>query len=176
MLERQTGTTFTVREPPARLKEYGPLVRLDAADLNALQDNLLMGPSDGGGVVDAYAGAGTDMAIVHFSVRISATTEGLVDDSIDWRDRYVIFCLRYDTSDFRPGQAGDTSVASGGPVRTMMSTLDGDSTALTGARWTFGTDLHLYADGNGDLRFYNASGSAVSIVGTAILSPDLGKR
>lgn len=175
VLHRQSATTYAVREPTNRYREYGPLVKLTADDLNALQDLTLMGPCTGAGVVDAYADAGTDMAIVHVATRVGAGVPLILDESIDWRDRYVLPVFHYSTSDIRPGQATDTTAIIATAIDDLMSTLAGDDATLAGTHLTFATDLHLYASNvDGQLYCYNASASAVSIVGMFIASPSLG--
>ena len=176
-LSRQDATTYSVREPAARLREYAGLVRLDAADLNDLQEYALSRFCAGAGVVDAYASADTDLLQVAFAHTAAAGSQVQVDASTNWRDRYILTSLRYSTDDIRPGQSGDVDMGVSSEAVGLWSSLDGGSGIPSGDFWTFATDLHLYADvGGGALWFSNQSLDPVTIVGTCIASPDLGLR
>lgn len=181
VLLRQTTPT-EVGSPTNRLVEYGPLSRLEAADLNAIQDQTLMSPCAGAGVADAFATAGDDQASVYFAVSIGTTSEVTIDDSIDWRDRLIWTRIQADsTNDIRPGQAGDVNVP-GLSFEELWSSLDGDNGASggdfieLGGAGIFG--LFIYADDtDGSLKMRNSSGSDVrTVVGFCLASPDLGKR
>lgn len=178
-LRPQDATTYEIREPANRHREYAGLVRLDAEDLNALQDLTLMQAAAGADVADAYTAAGDDMAIIHFAHTVAAASVVLIDDSRNWLDRYVLTALRYSDpgTDMRPGQASDTTIGTSTGVSGLWSTLDGGAGTPSGDYWTFATDLHLFAAlGDGRLWFSNRTASEVSIVGVCVGSPDLGKR
>lgn len=171
VLERQVLSSYAVGPTATRHREYAPLVRLDAADLNAIQDLTIMEGAAGAGTVDSYPAAGHDQATVFVAQRANATTAVTLDNSIDWRERYVMSTFSHSTTDIRPNFA-DTDM--GASTVGLWSSLAGDATGGGGVRWTFGTNLHLFADDTtGALTFYNATGSAVSIVGTMVASPRL---
>lgn len=175
VLHRQSDTTYEVREPTNRYREYGPLSKLTAADLNAIQDLTLMAPCTGDGVITAFHDAGTDMAIVHVSALCTASDETVLDDSIDWRDRFVMPVFQQSTDDIRPGQTDDTTAAGPFPIDDLFITLDGDNSSLDGMHYQFRPDLYLYADGtDGSLCCYNGTTAAISIVGLFVASPSLG--
>lgn len=174
---RRNPTALAVNVPFARHREYAGLVRLEADDLNAIQDHTLLGACDGAGVADAYAGTGVGPAPICFAQSAPLGPGGTVvlDNAMDWRDRYIMTVLRYSTVNIRPGQAGDATV--GTQIAGMWSSQDGATTAPVGDFWTFATDLHIYANSvGGALTITNNSASTLYFVGMCIATPDLGKR
>lgn len=175
-LDRDDAVTEAVRAPPCRSRDYGPLSKLRATDLNALQDGTLFAPCEGAGVLDTYPSAPAGARPVAFAASCTDLAVTTLDTSIDWRGRFVSVVLRHaPASDIRPGQAADSSFASGTQAQSLVWTGTGDSVALTGYRWTFATNLHLYADSSGNLVIQNATGAGTTFaVGIAVATGGLG--
>lgn len=103
-IRQQTAVQFDHVRPIARHRSYGPLSRIAAADLNAIQDKMLFGRGGSN-----WNGTTVDGGAFRFAAaRILNGTTNIIDDSIDWRDRLVIVvCLSSVTTDIRPGQADE---------------------------------------------------------------------
>ncbi len=100
----------------AKYQLFGSLVRIPSAFLNALQDAVYAqratGPTNSLSLNLEGAGATFNQRTVEFaagSAQILPAFPQLLDDAIDWRDRYIKVRWRFDyAKDIRPGQAQDS--------------------------------------------------------------------
>lgn len=105
-IARQVLTPRTERAPHDRVRNFGPGTRIDAADLNAIQETLLGAPLVGHPNVLSYVL--TSPGIVTRWVATSTAGVHTIDSSIDWRDRIVVMCVQHSgVRNLRPGQADD---------------------------------------------------------------------
>lgn len=170
-LQQQTGTQRDHVRPPSRLKSYGPLSTLKAADFNAIQDALLWGVMPGSECATAALAGGVWTT---FSCDVVNTDYYILDD-IDWRDRFAIVAVRWSTSDIRPGQSGDTGFGSANELIELAYWGTGGITS--GYQLELETDLNMYADSStGKLRIGNFTGSTQYIAGIVVGTEDLGER
>jgi hypothetical protein len=172
---RQDAVTFAIRAPRNRHTEFGPLLRLEAADVNALQDLTLMRPCTGVGVLNTYSSAENDQQIVQFAAEAAAGTAVVIDDSIDWRGRHLIASFRHSTSDIRPGEAGDTSTGAT-QAHLFWSSGAGGNTLLTGVEVEIAPAVNVWIfadDTTGALKIHNATGNTRRFAGTMIATPTL---
>lgn len=108
-LIRQTSVARKSPLQVSRMVSYGPGSKLRAHDLNRIQEGMM--PSilfgDGTKVVDT---SGVDAGGVRlwFSYTTATGVEDVIDDSIDWRNRFVVlYIAEVSGTDIRPGQAAD---------------------------------------------------------------------
>ncbi len=77
---------------PARFRDYGPMSRLAAADLNGIQDAILFDKGQWGNTVAA------DFEMRYFDREVPNATTVTIDSSIDWRDRMLFVALGWSSS------------------------------------------------------------------------------
>ncbi len=109
-LARQISTPRTERSPvKARIRTYGPGSRLDAEDLNAIQETLLGAPLVGQPNLTTYATQTPGIVTRWFAITpTGGGTPDVLDNSIDWRDRMILINVQQSaTRNLRPGQADD---------------------------------------------------------------------
>lgn len=163
--------------PNARLVDFGNLSKLRARDLNAIQSRVLAcGTNEGDPDTTSFGGAAPGTDVISFAVDVANGATDEIDDSVDWRDRFVMVAVVASSTDIRPGQAGDTSFndpATAPPTRRLWYTGTGGAAyALT---LTVNLTLRV-TSGTGELTILNTTGGAIRVAGTVIGSCDLGKR
>ncbi len=117
-LARSVAVARTERAPTkARVRSYGPGSRLDAEDLNAIQETLLGAPLTGRPNLTSYVL--TDPGIHTRLLGIEPTGGGvpdLVDDSIDWKDRMILINAQWSgVRNLLPNQADEDKYGFGAP-------------------------------------------------------------
>lgn len=175
-IRRQTSVTYDHVRPASRIKPYGPLSKITAEDLNAIQDACLFGMCDGS---SAGESAEPGAHWIQFQdVNGGGGSVTLLDDSIDWRDRFVLVATRYSTNDIRPGQSNDHDFNSDTEKIAFGYTGTGGSiSAPTGYEIEIATNVAIYATATGALRLGNNNGAASYYTsGLIIASQDLGER
>ncbi len=166
-IRAQTVAGYTVRDPPCRRRNYGASSKIRAADLNAIQDDLLWRGATS--LLEALPGA--DMIAFAASIGAGATVQ---IDSGDWRDRYLANFFVWSDTDIRPGQALDKI----GGIATRASALMYSKTggAGTGYQWDFGGALALDLVVNaatGALEIVSGEAATHYVVGIIFASQDL---
>lgn len=150
-----------VRLSPARVVDYGPQVRIDAEDLNAIQD-AIMWRGQIGGLSNAEAGG----AHVMIAASLANGASTLIDTSIDWRDRYIWFHGQIDSTDLRPGAANDDSRGNNGTYSALgFGFYASGSASVTPRIGTLHTNVDIEVNGTGQLLIRNNTGSTRYIVG-----------
>ena len=171
------GTTRTedALRPPARLVDYGPLTRVDAEDLMAIQEAYLVrGVGGQGGSTVAVEGLYRFFAV---SLGAGAATE--IDTSVDWRDRLATLTCRVGATDIRPGGAAVLDLNDVGndfviPLYTGTGNT-GAPPSSYGA--TLDTDLVVRANSvSGVLEIYNNGVGTKYVVGSIWACGDTGER
>lgn len=160
----------------ARWRDYGPLSRLTAADLNAVQEAVVFE-----GVVGTNENAADeDAAYRFFSADASSIGTTEVDTSIDWRDRLIVFVGRVSSADIRPEDGGDDQDGNdvGNEVTVPMYSGTGASGGSPGNYDAeIATNLYLRVDSStGVLQLYNHTGATYFIHGAVIAGGDTGER
>lgn len=162
------GTSVQSRYP-SRLKDYGPLSRLTARDLNAIQAQMLVSACNKvANSIESKAGG----KLIAFARHVSAGATVAIETG-DYRYRLarVVMHLSASTSDMRPGQTLDTLLNTSTLQEKLWYTGDGSS----------GYDA-VFSDGGvlGGLRatasqieFISASASAHTVCGFIELSEDV---
>jgi hypothetical protein len=162
------GTSVQNRYP-SRLKNYGPLSRLTARDLNAIQAQMLVSACNKtANSIQCKAGG----KLIAFARHVSAgATVALETGDHRYRLARVVMHLAASTSDMRPGQTLDTLLNGSTLQEKLWYTGDGSS----------GYDA-VFSDGSvlGGLRatasqieFTSSSASAHTICGFIELSEDV---
>lgn len=168
-----SGATPHVR-PPARYRDYGPLSRLCADDLNTVQDATLFGRDNQATGMWANT-VDPDLAARFFDFSAAAAATVTLDDSIDWRDRMLQVVLRMSTTDIRPGNVA------GSDELFNAATLYGEH-LYTGTGGTGNYEQQLGASGvyilanagTGALQLRNTTGSTQYGGGLVIACGDVG--
>ncbi len=118
---------------------------------------------------------------VWFALSLATGTDTLIDDSIDWRDRFLIGMGRRHTSDIRPGRAADADYDTGssawaGAEMTGSGQANG-AIATPGYYIVLTTGIAIYArSSDGKLYIRNETGGTRYVVGTLEGSFQLGPR
>jgi len=166
--------TFTIENvlQRARVRQYGPLSKIRAADLNALQDAVVykLAVDDGATVLDPFTGCQAGRVALAFSIFVATgPTTGVVDRASDWRNRLVTIWTATSGSDIRPGQAADSFVASSTMRQQVWYTGTGATDAGASASSfsvLLATDVWLYADDTtGNLKVRNLTAGSAYVVG-----------
>lgn len=102
----------------------------------------------------------------------------LIDNSIDWRDRFIYVAGMWGTTDIRMGEANDVDYAGANPILASAYTWQG---LAPGAKLSTdhlvaadGTDLVIYAGLDGNLYVRNDTVGTRYLAGMIIASPQLG--
>lgn len=155
-LDAATGATQT--RAPSRRKPYGACSRLTARDLNALQEQMLVGACSHANNSLRHANAGS--RAMAFAVHVAGGASVTVFSG-DARYRLVRIAVRRgdDTTDRRPGQAGDLGLnASTSVDRLWFTGAGGAGYALDAA------NVRFWASNIG-ITVGNLTGSAFTVVG-----------
>lgn len=164
--------------PPARVRDFGPLVKPRAADLNAIQEGALSSLADGSSL--ALPGAAPGQEIRPFSVVVSASDYTL--PGVDWRDRWILLSwAASSTVDIRPDGGGAWPEDAAGDLFTGTSLLyTGTGGSGTGYDdpTIYGGNVRFYVDAStGVPTFERIPGTGtIRVVGFAIVTTDLGER
>lgn len=144
----------------AKYQLFGSLVRIPSAFLNALQEALYAqratGPTNGLSLNLEGAMPSFDQRTVEFGADSAAINSGfpqLLDDAIDWRDRYIKVRWKFDyVWDVRPGKAEDFKFAEEeGEAR--IYTVTGGFTIPVSPAWGF-----VINSGTGQMGYYKRAG------------------
>ena len=162
---------------PSRLLDFGPLSKLRAEHLNALQDNLLFGPASNTDTMTTALAGGERIAVA----MQTASGERDVDSSVDWRDRLVFFIGRISGNDIRPGETDDDETNHTATLAVSLGfTGPGSTSSTTGYRVAIDANAWLWVDTTAGsptnvLRVHDASGPRY-LVGYLIASPPVDER
>jgi hypothetical protein len=144
----------------AKYQLFGSLVRIPSAFLNAIQDALYAQRATGPGNALSLNLEGAmpsfDQRTVEFNADSAAINSGfpqLLDDAIDWRDRYIKIRWKFDyLNDIRPGKPGDYIFAEE-EGETKVYTVTGGFTIPVSPAWGF-----VINSGNGHMGYYKRAG------------------
>lgn len=139
--EWQSATTTLPKSPgtqPARMKSFGPGTVLKSRDLNRIQEGMLASWLNGDGLdaeVKQYVDTPAGLVTRWFSFSATNNTEVVIDDELDWRDRFLVVHLKFsDGTDIRPGGGADTS--QGVASTSMQSLYTGPGGTAGGSTYT----------------------------------------
>lgn len=169
---RNTGGPVTAGvHAPSRVRNYGRLSKLRSADLNAIQDAILLAAANASAPLQNTDPGADTIALAIQS--LNGTTYEL-DTSVDWRDRLLLVEGRLSTSDIRPGAATDTALNTATHVQSLVYTGAGgasyDATLMD-------ANLKLRCNAaDGRLQLVNSTGSTQYLVLVITGTQDLGKR
>lgn len=154
------ATSVTQTRAPSRRKPYGARSRLAARDLNALQEQMLVGACSHASNSLRHANAAS--RFLSFAVHLTAGATATID-TLDARFRLVrVAVLRGDdTTDRRPGQAGDLGLNASTYRDRLWYTGAGGATYQLDA---VASSLRFDA-GAGGLTVTNLSASAFTVAG-----------
>lgn len=114
--EWQSATSSLPRSPgtqPARMKSFGPGTKLKSRDINRIQEGMLASWLNGDGLdaeVKQYVDTPLGLVTRWFSYSAANNTEVVIDDELDWRDRFLVVHVKFSNgTDIRPGSGADTS-------------------------------------------------------------------
>lgn len=166
-----------------------------SADLNSIQRNAMASrPANGGGNDILTVANGVQEVIYQASALLADATLLLIDDSIDWRDRFIRGeYLLHSVGNSLPG-GGNDDVFSDGTLYsfwgyTGLGALDAGSNVVTNGNppvpaaassWAceITAGLWIYCDPTtGKLKIYNGTGASLNNPSLAVrCTADLGKR
>lgn len=165
-----SGTNVARYEQVATLRRYGPLSKLRAADLNAIQDAVVFRRVTDGAELDALPGVQAGRVAVAIAASCAsgpATT--VLDEGDDWRYRLATVWLAVASDDIRPGGASDAYVGTSTQARQLWYAGAGSTDAAAAGNAyaiQIATDVWLYADSStGALKIRNASAGTRYVVG-----------
>lgn len=175
-LANDTDNTQETRRNMARLRDYGPLSRLTAEDLNNIQEAFVFEGVAG----DSQKEAAHESVYRFFAAEVTNGGATTIDTSVDWRDRTVTLYCRTSTSDIRPGQANDTDANDIGNEFTVHLYTKTGETGLPGgsgrAEALITSDNYIRSNTSGELEIYNDDSVPWYIVGCVVASGDLGEH
>lgn len=165
---REVAVTLDRYEQVATLRRYGPLSKIRAADLNAVQDNTLFQRVTDGVELDAVPGCAAGRIAIAFAVEVPAGTTVLCDAAASWLERLVTVWTSTASDDIRPGEVNDEFVGTSTLAQKLWYTGAG-ATDVGAAASAFSalldTDVYLYADDtNGRLKIRNETGGTRYVV------------
>lgn len=115
-----------------RLQTYAPLGEIASADLNLWQDRTREArPASDTNNLTSTAARGGSLLRWQADTQLTSGTLRLIDDSVDWRDRWVKVLFVRTAQTERMGQGGDpgdtatNDVTSAGPARSTSSGYTG---------------------------------------------------
>lgn len=195
---RQVAVPRTEFQPRARVRGFGPGSRLNADDLNRIQETMFGCPLTlEPGMLD-FSAVSAGIETFWFGVRLFDGAAVNMDASMDWRDRMVlaIFAFSRDGAGTRrsivPGQAdddkwgdvanggdGDTDVSQGIAYTYVYTGAGGDGTTQHTGFWYTGTvgaspSIAIYSTAGGNITALS-DGDDFSVCGVIFVTPDLGK-
>lgn len=153
--------TPTIEAPAKRVRQFGPGSVMRAADVHALQDNVLRVPSRGASgsptsLTFPTLTAGDERIAFGFDVPALTTIQLSAED---WRKRFMWVCTKTTMgTDVRPGNIGDDTFNSGAQYARLDFNGPGWNVGgATGLRSRLTSNVELYArDDNGHLYLHNA--------------------
>lgn len=160
---------------PSRVKNFGPLSKLRAADLNRIQEAMLFDVASDTETMGS-AVIGGEWLAVSANLALGNKT---IDSSVDWRDRMIFFTGRVSTTDLRIG--GGDSIINNTATRVSAMFYSGPGKATgSGTEWSgilnASPALHMWVNTTGDLRVYDGNGATLQyLVGMLFATPDLGE-
>lgn len=174
-LVRQVAVEREERGAYARVRSYGPGSRIDAADLNAMQETAVATGLDGERGLHHFEPLQVPGLITRWFGAQLTDTALVLDRRIDWRDRMVWVCATESQSvDLRPGESGDNTYGTltSTPVWLYAYTGPGDyrghSADTSGAYWS------IYASTDGELMLQASTGETFNVVGAIWATEKLG--
>lgn len=176
-LMNDTSKTQAQLRPVSRYRDYGPLSRLTADDLNQLQEAFVCE-----GVAGVNTLASAEDGLYRFFAASLAATAATEIDLAEWRDRVGTLFCRYGTTDIRPGEAAQFDMNDvGNDTIVPFYTGTGETGVATGvSRYEAELDssgIFIRASStNGRLEIYNTTGTVNYIVGCVWASGDTGER
>lgn len=165
---RESALTLDRYEQVSTLRRYGPLSKIRAADLNAIQDATLYQRVTDGVELDAIPGCAAGRLAVAFAVEVAAGTTVLCDAAASWLNRLVTVWTSTASDDIRPGETNDEFVGTSTLAEKLWNSGAG-STDVGAAASAFSavldTDVYLYADDtNGRLKIRNEAAGTRYVV------------
>lgn len=194
-IARPVALTREVYGQRARVKSFGPGSRIDARDLNRIQETIYGSALDGEDDLTSYSGAAVGLLTFWWGADLADGVPVLLDDSMDWRDRLMWTHFQFSRDDgatrlaITPGQADDDAWgndSNGGlgaedvsQSVNVISLYTGTGSAASPTYRGFSSNstprIVLYSDTTGDL-YALADGDDFHACGILWVTPDLGKR
>lgn len=197
-IARQVTTLRTEFQPAARVRSFGPGSRIDARDLNRIQETTAGCPLTGGLNLTDYSSVNAGLDQYWFGAECPNGVPTQIDSSIDWRDRMVFCVCQFSYAnagsavDFVPsgasddqwgdnsnGGAGNQDVSQNASGFAFLYTGTGRTGASVFTSYIVGTfsvtrSLELYSDTSGDL-YLSAVDDDFFVSGVLFVTPQLGK-
>lgn len=121
------------------MKNFAPGSKLKSRDLNRIQEGMLASWLNGDGSdTDVLKFDLTPLGLITrwFSFAAANVTEVVLDDELDWRDRFVVIHSKYvDGTDIRPGGPNDTAQALD-PLPNAQALYTGPGSTAGGTTYT----------------------------------------
>jgi hypothetical protein len=181
---RQVETQRAEFQPPSRIVSFAPGTRVDAEDLNRVQESCVGGPLTAQEDLLDYSAVPAGLACWWFGVDLPvAGTEVVIDSQIDWRDRLIFGVVTYSPNRARlivPSQANDDEYGGSNITQFNYQISLYTGTGSTGpgvyrGASAAGAGIELFSDTFGDLRM-RANLDPSNAVGCLFVTPQLGKR
>lgn len=147
----------------SRVKSFAPGTRMNARDLNEMQDALTCAPLPGADN-EAFASDLGEARVIFFSASLATASTSQIASGLDFRNRYIRILYSTSANDIRPGQANDGDPDAWAEI--LWSTMTG--VASDNLRSIAGWNLTSSAT---ELRLSNTSGVTRRVFGCLIISP-----
>lgn len=157
-------------EQVATLRRFGPLTKIRAVDLNAIQDAIVYRRVADGAELDALPGVQADRIGLSFAAECAVgPSTTVIDEGEDWRYRLATVWIAVASDDIRPGGASDAFVGTTAQARQVWYAGGGSTDAGASANANaieLIADVFLYADqADGSLKIRNESAGTRYAVG-----------
>lgn len=197
-IARQVHTARSEFMPPARVRSFAPGSRLDARDLNRLQETIAGCPLTKQLGLTDYSAVVAGLDAYWFGADCPDGVPTQLDTSIDWRDRLIVCVCQYSYAnagsavemvpsgasddqwgDNSNGGNGDTDVSQNATGFACLYTGTGRTGASVFTAYLVGTfavtrSLEIYSDTSGDL-YMSAVADDFYASGIVFATPQLGK-
>lgn len=195
---RQVSLTRSEFQPPARVRSYGPGSRIDARDLNRIQETIAgCALTKQLGLTD-YSAVAAGLDTYWFGADCPDGVPTQLDTSIDWRDRIIFCSCQYSYAnagsavemvpsgagddqwgDNSNGGNGDQDVSDNATGFAFLYTGTGRTGASVFTSYIVGSytvtrSLELYSDTSGNL-YLSAVDDSFYVSGVLFVTPQLGK-
>jgi hypothetical protein len=156
---------------PSRVRDYGPLTLLRAADLNAMQDAALFGRDSAGSWSGAWPGGGRIRRSFKADASGLSTVILALDDDTDWRDRMITIVFAISSSDIRPPAGSGLNAT----TPTVVQFYSGTGGSSYRGLFNGGSSFFECSLAQG-LALYNGDAGTRYVVGMVAASGQLGER
>jgi hypothetical protein len=165
------GDGYESRNAPSRVRSYGPQSRIDARDLNAIQDAVSAGSCSSWTSTMPEAGYHER----YFTLSVGAGADVQIDNALDFRYRMLRLSLIIDAADIRPAGAAEANAN----LLTVTQRFDAmgfwSAGGLAEDIDTVTSGVRIYAElVTGYLRCKNGAGATRYVVGMIGVSEPLG--